>query len=84
VNEPYPKTQNKTYTISSIEGVNSNSCLIKIGQQSYRALIDSGAEVCLIHKRVIDQLKIHSKIGSNTINLQSVSGGNISVLGCVP
>ena len=30
---------------------NPNSCLVKIGKQNFRSLVDSGAEVSLIHSR---------------------------------
>ncbi len=36
---------------------NPNSCLIKIQKQKYRALIDSGAEVSLINRKIYDSLK---------------------------
>ena len=39
-----------------------NSCLIRIENPKYRSLIDSGAEVYLIHKRVFDSLKTRPKL----------------------
>ena len=39
-----------------------NSLLIKIGKQKYRALVDSGAEVSLIHRHVFHSLKNKPKL----------------------
>jgi hypothetical protein len=34
-----------------------NSCLLKIGKQRYRSLVDPGAKVSLIHNRVYQALQ---------------------------
>ena len=56
---------------------------MKIEKQKFRALIDSGAEVSLMHTRVYNALKWAPKnLKKNVnINLQSVNGGNIGVKG---
>ena len=35
----------------------ANSCLAKVGKNTYRTLVDSGASVCVMHERVYDQLR---------------------------
>ena len=35
---------------------NPNSCLVKIGKQVFRSLVDSGAEASLIHRRAYQNL----------------------------
>ena len=39
-----------------------NSCLLKIGKQRYRALVGTGAECSLMHRRIYDQLKNKPKL----------------------
>ena len=34
-----------------------NSCLVKIGKEKFRTLVDTGAECSLMHRCVYDQLK---------------------------
>ena len=60
-----------------------NSCLLKIGKQRYRSLVDSGAEVSLLHKRVYQSLKNPPKLIKKKISLQSVNGISLEVLGCI-
>lgn len=48
----------------------SNSCLLKIGKQRFRSLVDSCAEVSLLHKRVYDSLKFKPKLIKRKVNLQ--------------
>ena len=58
---------------------NPHSCLVKIGKQKYRTLVDTGAEVSLMHRRVYDQLvpkpKLSKKICSSTIGQLYVFNG---------
>ena len=35
-----------------------NSCIITIGKNKFRSLVDTGAEVSLMHRRVYDSLKV--------------------------
>ena len=60
---------------------NSSTCLCKFEKQKYRALIDSGAEVSLIHYRVFKSLKQAPKLHKKHVNLQSVSGSYLKVKG---
>lgn len=69
-----------TYVIS-VAG-NPNSCLIKIQKQKVRGLLDTGAEVSLMHRRVFDSLKVKPKLLNKKANLQSVNGEALSVDGC--
>jgi len=59
-----------------------NSCVIQLGKQRYRALVDTGAEVSLVHRRVFDQLKQGYDLGKQKVNLQAVNGNKLQVDGC--
>ena len=61
---------------------NPNSCIIKINKQKFRALLDSGAEVSLIHTKVYKSLKNKPQFKKQTALLQSVKGDSIDVDGC--
>ena len=50
---------------------NPNSCIIKINKQLFHALLDSGAEVSLIHTRVYNTLKEKPKLKKKCISLIS-------------
>lgn len=45
--------------------------------------MDLGAEVSLLHKRVYDSLKFKPKLIKRKVNLQSVNGNSLNVLGAV-
>ena len=60
-----------------------NSCVIQINRQRYRVLVDTGAEVSLIHRRVFDKFKDSYNLEKQKVNLQAVSGGKLQVDGCV-
>ena len=62
---------------------NPNSCLVKIGKQSFRALVDSGAEVSLIHSRAYQNLKDKPKLMNKKVHLQSASGQPMIVDGSI-
>ena len=47
-----------------------------------RALVDSGAEVSLIHSRVFASLKDKPKVFKKKAYLQSVSGQALNIEGC--
>ena len=55
------KNNNKEKLIQEKFNINvsgsPNSCLVKIGKQRFRTLVDTGAECSLMHRRVYDQLK---------------------------
>ena len=56
--EAYGESTVHDMPIFKIELVgNPNSCIIKINKQKFRALLDSGAEVSLIHTKVCKSLK---------------------------
>ena len=59
-----------------------NSCVIQLGKQRYRALVDTGAEVSLVHRRVFDKLKHGYDLGKQKVNLQAVNGNKLQVDGC--
>ena len=62
---------------------NPNSCIIKINNQKFPTLLDSGAEVSLINTKVYKSLKGLPKLRKQTAFLQSVKGDPISVDGCL-
>ena len=59
-----------------------NSCVIQLGKQRYRALVDTGAEVSLMHRRVFDKLKDGYVLGKQKVNLQAVNGDRLQVDVC--
>ena len=59
-----------------------NSCVIQVGKQRYRALVNTGAEVSLVHRRVFDKLKHSCVLGKQKVNLQAVNGNKLQVDGC--
>ena len=60
-----------------------NSCVIKIGKTKFRSLVDTGAEVSLMHRRVYDSLLVKPKLQFKRINLSGVSGGALKIDGCI-
>lgn len=60
-----------------------NSCLVKIQHKKYRSLVDSGAEVSLMHRRVYTSIENAPKLTRKKAILQSGSGNSLSVDGCV-
>ena len=62
---------------------NPNSCLVKIGKQVFRSLVDSGAEVSLIHRRAYQNLKDKPKLKNKKVYLQSASGQPMLVDGSI-
>ena len=71
----------KTYKIS-VSG-SPNSCLVKIGKQRYRTLVDRGAECSLTHRRIYDQLKNKSRLINKMFFLQSANGTELKCDGCI-
>ena len=60
-----------------------NSCIIRISKDEFRTLVDAGAEVSLMHRRVYDSLKIKPRLQRRKACLISVSGESLQVDGCV-
>ena len=56
-----------------------NSCLVKIGKQRFRTLVDTGAECSLMHRRIYDQLNNKPKLTHKKVCLQSANGLNLGV-----
>lgn len=69
------------YTIN-LEG-NPNSCIINIKTKKFRSLVDSGAEVSLLHHKIYKSLTFLPKLTKKEVHLQSVNGNSLNVLGCV-
>ena len=59
-----------------------SSCVIQLGKQRCRALVDTGAEVSLVHRRIFDKLKDGYVMGMQKVNLQAVNGDKLQVDGC--
>ena len=51
-----------------------SSCLVKIGKQRFRTLVDTGAECSLMHRHIYDQLKDRPKLLNKKVCLQSANG----------
>ena len=62
---------------------NPNSAVIRINNQKFRALIDSGADTCLIYSKVYNSLKGVPKLSRKKPCLQTVNGDPIKVHGSV-
>ena len=62
---------------------NPNSCLIKIGNISFRSLVDTGAEVSLISRKALRLLQNKPKLSNKRAHLQSVNGNSLQVDGSV-
>ena len=60
-----------------------NSCVIKIGKTKFKTLVDTGAEVSFMHRRVYDSLLVKPKLQFKKINLSGVSGGALKIDGCM-
>ncbi|MCG8049023.1 MAG: reverse transcriptase domain-containing protein, partial [Candidatus Thiodiazotropha endolucinida] len=56
---------------------------MKIEKQKYRALVDTGAEVSLMHRRIYDNFKVKPKLQNKKALLQSVNGETLQVDGAV-
>ena len=62
---------------------NPSSCLLKIEKQTFRALLDSGADCSLIHYDVYKNLKHKPKLCRQNVVLNSVNGENLNVKGSI-
>lgn len=61
--------------------VGSNAELLKFSKQKHRSLLDSGAEVSLILRRVFDNLKIKPKLFQPSLNLATAGNTPLYVDG---
>ena len=64
-------------------GGNPNSTLIRVNKQKFRALIDSGADTCLMHTKVYKSIPGLPKLSKKCACLQTVNGDPIKVDGSV-
>ena len=62
-------------------GKDKTSVLIEIFGQKYRALVDSGAEVSIIHKKIAEQFPDTELMRSTEITLRTATGDSIPVIG---
>lgn len=67
-------------TVNSIE--NLKSCVIRIGRQKFRPLLDTGAAVSIVNSNVYWSLPYPSKLSKPKVNLKSVSGTELKIQGC--
>jgi hypothetical protein len=66
--------RNFSYFLGNAFGKGTHSTVIKIKKMKFRTLVDSGAEVSLIHSRIFASLKDKPKVFKKKAHLQSVSG----------
>ena len=62
---------------------NPSSCVIKVCKQNFRALVDTGADISLIHSRVYKRIKNEVKLQPVRARLQTVNGNPLIPLGRV-
>lgn len=62
---------------------NPSSCLIVLGKNQYRSLIDSGADCCIINKRIYDKLSNKPPLLHEEVGLNSVNGSSLVIHGYV-
>ena len=62
---------------------NRNSAIIRINNQKFRALIDSGVDTCLMHTKVSNSIKALPRMSRKKAHLQTVNGDPIKVDGSV-
>lgn len=77
----YRDQPQQTFKIS-VSG-SPNSCLVKMGKQRFRTLVDTGAECSLMHRRIYDQLKNKPKLLNKKVCLQSANGSELKCDGCI-
>lgn len=79
------RSNNISDTIKKVFNINlnesPNTCLIKLYQRRYNALVDTGAEISVIHQNVFKSLPFKHKLSKTNARLQSVNGGSLSVIG---
>ena len=60
-----------------------NSCLVKVGKQRIRTLVDTGTETSLMHRHIYNQLKDRPKLLNKKVCLKSANGTELKCDGCV-
>ena len=84
INNTYVKLQDDVF-VSSNQSIDvlgqPNSCIVTIEDTKFRTLIDTGAQVSLVHEKVLEKLKGKSKLEKCDVNLKSVIGDQIDVVG---
>ena len=74
--------EKKTVPIYSLSVTDHpTSCLVKIGHNQIRSLIDTGAELSLLSERAYNSLKYRPPLKRKNIALQAANGSGIKVLG---
>ena len=58
-----------------------NSCLIQVERNPIRALVDTGADVSVMHKRIYDSLKEKPQLKTTYTKLSGAKGNSISSYG---
>ena len=76
------KTEKGKVLTISLAG-DPSSCLVRIGKSRFRALVDTGAEMSLIHVRAYNSLKKKFPLEKSAVRLQDVSGGMIKTIGTI-
>ena len=79
------KSKRETFEkyVVNLTGGNPNSCLIKIGKQKIRCLIDSGSSTSLISYKFYNSLQNKPKLHSSSAYIESYSGNSLDVKGKV-
>lgn len=76
--------ENKNVKIVNINVAGSpNSVLIKVNNQRFRSLVDTGAELCLVNSKIFHALPNVAKLKKSDVHLQSVNGGSLEIEGKV-
>lgn len=70
----------QTFTIS-LAG-NPNSCIVKIGNIRIMSLMDTGADISLINKRIWQNIKNKPKLICELPCIKSVNGDSLKIEGC--
>ena len=59
------------------------SCLVKIGKQRFRTLVNTGAECSLMDCHIYEQLKYRPKLLNKKVCLHSANGTELKCDGCI-
>ena len=60
-----------------------NSCVIYIVKTKFRSLVDTGAEVSLMRRRVYDWMLVKPNLQIKRLNLSGVRGGALKIDDCI-
>ena len=81
-NEKELSTQGTSKTVNIVDlGEDKTSVLIEIYGQRYRALVDSGAEISLINRRITEHFPEAELFRSTEVTLHTATGTAITVAG---